>query len=732
MASGVLATASGSVGIDALLYGTKWDSENLSFGFPAAAADVTGYTSNPDPAQFVALTAAEQIAFRAALGEWAKVANLTFTEVAAPGADLRFYRYEDIGNFTARTVAHPGATAEAGDIQLGVAASGDFTAGRYAYFLLLHEIGHTLGLKHPHQTANGFPAADSSVDGVANSVMSYRSVIGGPTSGYTIASGSYPTGLMADDITAIQHLYGPNWAQLAGDTIYSFDPTAPVVFLTLWDGGGDDTLSFAAYSTNLQIDLAPGGWSKLGGQTAVLDNSVGTLAPGNVRMSYLYQDDSRSLIENARGGAGDDQLAGNRAANLLQGAGGDDTLSGLEGADTLQGEAGDDSLAGGAGADSLDGGDDQDRLQGEDGADTLSGGAGADLLEGGAGDDRLTGGDGADTLIGGDGADTLIVGDGDFIVGFAAQDRIIAPGLDPATATLSLAGVALTIDPDGPGGAASFTVTLSGFIGGGPTPTLQQSGDIVLQAPPAPPPPAMPSEGNDLLTAGDAPVSAGAGADLVFGLSGPNWIHGNQGNDQLRGGGGGDTLLGGQGDDLVWGDDDADVLFGDLGADRLDSGSGDDRLQGNRGQDTIYGGSGQDTAHGGQDGDLLQGNEGADLLVGDLGNDTLHGGKGDDLLLGGTGSDWLSGDLGSDTLIGGDGADIFSFAAGSGRAVVTDFVSGAGDRLHLAGATASDIAAVLQSAIGVGADTMLTFGDHTIILSDVQVGSLTSGDFLFP
>ena len=75
------------------------------------------------------------------------------------------------------------------------------------------------------------------------------------------------------------------------------------------------------------------------------------LAHGNVANALLYQGDSRSLIENATGGDGDDRIVGNSADNHLIGRRGKDRLSGFEGADTLNGGLDNDVLRGGEGRD---------------------------------------------------------------------------------------------------------------------------------------------------------------------------------------------------------------------------------------------------------------------------------------------------------------------------------------------------------------------------------------------
>ena len=62
------------------------------------------------------------------------------------------------------------------------------------------------------------------------------------------------------------------------------------------------------------------------------------------------------LIENARGGSGNDVLTGNSAANNLDGRSGNDTLYGGNGRDYMIGGAGNDRLVGAFGSDYLIGG----------------------------------------------------------------------------------------------------------------------------------------------------------------------------------------------------------------------------------------------------------------------------------------------------------------------------------------------------------------------------------------
>jgi serralysin len=219
-------------------------------------------------------------------------------------------------------------------------------------------------------------------------------------------------------------------------------PGANRIFLTVWDGGGVDTYDFSNYTTNLDIDLRPGEWTTTSSaQLARLHWDGSEVAVGNIANALTFNGNPRSLIDNAKGGSGDDVVIGNSAANVLSGLNGNDRLFGMSGDDRLYGHGGDDSISGGAGNnvlvgcagnDALISGDGVDRLYGGDGDDVLRGGAGNDRLVGDAGNDRLDGDPGDDRLDGGDGNDVLVGGDGnDVLAGGAGDDRLYGgPGDD--------------------------------------------------------------------------------------------------------------------------------------------------------------------------------------------------------------------------------------------------------------------------------------------------------------
>jgi serralysin len=436
------AELTGDPSIDGLIGSYIWNNASITYNFPTKASFYPdNYAEKKD---FSAATDALQAAMQIVMANYSDVSLLTFTEVGASDKSAAVSIAMTVQAGDRAGTGYSPESSHGGDLWIDrdYATSGStFTRGTFDYNLLTHELGHTLGLKHPHE---GSTTAPTIRDAHQFSVMSYYSYAGA-TSGIN-SLGSYQQSLMMDDIAALQHMYGANFNTRSGNTAYSFDPNtgemfidgigqgAPVInkiFLTIWDGGGQDTYDFSNYGTNLKVDLTPGGWSVL--STAQLaDLADGHVPDGNVFNARLFDGDPRSLIENVKGGSGADMISGNQTRNELYGNDGNDSLFGMGGEDLLLGGRGDDVVRGGYDADSVFGEDGNDTLLGEDGFDFLVGGIGNDVLYGGVGNDtlngnanndRLFGDSGNDLLHGGEGADRLVGGSGnDALYGSTGHD----------------------------------------------------------------------------------------------------------------------------------------------------------------------------------------------------------------------------------------------------------------------------------------------------------------------
>ncbi|MEM0908161.1 MAG: M10 family metallopeptidase [Pseudomonadota bacterium] len=323
-----------------------------------------------------------------------------------------------------------------GTIFIGRELTYGLSPGGFGFRAVLHEVGHALGLKQPDEPGP-FAVLPASLDGPELSVMSGRSFEGAPLSdGLGFEPDGFAQTYMPADIAALQHLYGANYSNKK-NTTYRFDPDERVMLLTIWDGGGTDTYDFSDYTTDLAIDLTPGNASTTGQEPQLnraqelSDGDRPLYADGAIHNAFLYNNDRRSLIENAKGGQGDDTIIGNTADNRLEGRLGADWMSAGIGDDKLFGALGEDTLRGGDGTDHLAGGRGDDQLFGGRGADTLFGALGADDMNGGNGPDRLDAGYGRDSLRGEAGDDTLIGGNNnDWLHGGQGNDCLMGQNND--------------------------------------------------------------------------------------------------------------------------------------------------------------------------------------------------------------------------------------------------------------------------------------------------------------
>ncbi|MBN9987472.1 M10 family metallopeptidase [Rhizobium laguerreae] len=456
---------------------------------------------------------------------------------------------------------------------------------------------------------------------------------------------------------------------------------------------------------------------------------------------------------------------GNALANTITGGASHDVLNGGAGADSLIGGAGDDTYFVDNAADSVventDEGSDTVRTTlasymlgsdvenltyagtvafvgtGNSLDNTITGGAAIDTLSGGVGNDTLNGAAGADRLIGGAGGDTYIVDNAGDLVTENANE-----GVDTVRMNLS----AYTL------GANVENLT---YIG---TATFVGTGNLL-----------------------DNVITGGVGADSLAGAAG---------NDTLIGGSGADKMSGGMGDDVYVVDIATDIMIenvnegtdtvrtalsiytlgnnvenltytgsasftgtGNALANTITGGAGNDTLNGAAGADTLIGGARNDTYIVDNAGDSVIENtdEGIDTVRTNLASYELAGnvenlsfvgtgpfaGTGNALnnvIVGGSGSNTLTGGTGNDTLTGGAAADVFVYLLNWGHDTITNFVAtgAAHDTIRIDHNIFADWESLFAASSQYGNDTIVTADiDNTIVLRNVALTSLDSGDFLF-
>ena len=627
--------------------------------------------------------------------------------------------------------------------------------GGYGFITLIHEIGHGLGLAHPHDTGGGsdiMQGVTSPFNSLGNSdlnqgiftTMSYND--GWRTADHG-TSGSISYGWqgtpMALDIAVLQDRYGANTSANSGDTTYILprSNTTGTFYQSIWDSDGIDTI-VQNDNVSAVIDLRPASLKYEFGGGGFVSYAIGIHGGFTIAATVT--------IENAVGGGQDDTLIGNSTDNALDGGAGNDTLYGDQGDDVFDASSehrsGADVFYGGAGNDVyyIDNASDrifeyadegQDMLYSELGAtfldqfvedviltgathanayaqdgqaidnrmtgnrfdNLLKSYAGADCLEGGAGDDSLYGGDGGDYLSGGIG--------NDWARGEAGDDTIVADWGD------------------------------DWYLGGDGTDTLIVYENVSIYIDLRTDYARMTGLGNDLVRDVENFVFSG-GHDFAYGNDYANIFNGNAGND---------TLLGAAGNDLIHGGDDIDFLAGGLGDDEIFGGQQDDQITDSWGADVLDGSTGNDLIHSFEGGDIVSAGAGDDTVRGGRGHDVISGDDGNDLVYGDTvlfasaGEDTIIGGSGNDTLQGGFGADTFVFDLSEvGEDVIqridtgeVDFQVGI-DRVKFTGVSSDfNISRVSTYWTDTADGALFEYQDLTILIIDVSASEFTADTFLF-
>ena len=261
-------------------------------GYAGLKADIT-YSFNggsPEPGDDVSvrgnasnyqvLDAESRAQVRMALDEWAKAADITFTEVTQGESDINFWFADLSAGRKGGQYHHP-----SGRVDYDHASAGSAVPGSLWYQVYLHEIGHALGLRHP----------ETNIASVMN-----------------IDSPGTHKGLSAADENAVQYLYGIkggavnvkllNLEYLSNDAD-SYVGTPGQNFIYANDG--NDILRLGGGK-----DMAFGG-------------------EGHDRIRGESGDDR------IYGESGNDRIDGGGGADILEGGRGKDDLYGGEGADVF-------------------------------------------------------------------------------------------------------------------------------------------------------------------------------------------------------------------------------------------------------------------------------------------------------------------------------------------------------------------------------------------------------------
>jgi hypothetical protein len=262
------------------------------------------------------------------------------------------------------TLAFSGLTAAAGydfgyvgselDVVLNTAGFGStdtsLSTNSWGGHALMHEIGHALGLSHPHSaivkgvavltqdfsatTSVGFAQLGFQIHTAADMNKEYFTIMSYDDEKTPTGIDTYAQTPMILDVIALQDAYGAGLGTSgAGNDVITVGGSGSVsAYRTYFDTGGVDQINLVNYTGGAYINMGvqiTGASHLVGVSMSVADHQLQLNGSAPASLRWFYGE-----FENCVGSAGNDLIIGNNLNNVITGGAGDDTIDGVSGLDT--------------------------------------------------------------------------------------------------------------------------------------------------------------------------------------------------------------------------------------------------------------------------------------------------------------------------------------------------------------------------------------------------------------
>ena len=347
--------------ITSILWGSKWTnlpSDELTWTINYGDAGISSIDIYDNPSNNVALitpTSATEAAVQTCMDDLAKIIGISIRKVTSIDDAILSFNFINNSSISFLGMAVPPTPSNdsyydtdrtytsltdsfwcSGNMYIGYSTSMNFQKGNYNYITIVHELGHAIGLAHPHDTGGNssvFTGVTSAFNDFGTyganlqplTIMTYND-----TQSPYVPDSTSSVGFLGTfgpiDVVALQFMYGPNTT--ATDTIYTFPTSSDNRFWeTLWDSGGTDTIDASGVNVAVTINLNDA-------TVAANTQLAGITLSSNLYGGFTIA--NGATIENVITGTGNDTITGNEADNQVTiTEGGTDTIDGGTGFDTV-------------------------------------------------------------------------------------------------------------------------------------------------------------------------------------------------------------------------------------------------------------------------------------------------------------------------------------------------------------------------------------------------------------